>query len=237
MRLLTIHTLMKLRSANKSLMLLSKLKYPKVIHSIEHILKRHLNKTKFNKVNKDGRINSIYDEKTIINILSNNYGESYIQKPESNRNWYDVKIKSTEDIWIPCNIKVSTGGTDNALCKKAIVYSLSSLPEEKIPKYMSFNKMIDLIEDNKNNNRNILKEYYYIYIDKKDGTVMIKSLCDIQNYVSNPQNWLQINWAKEKLAPINKYSTLADLDTSYVRVRSVLSESLQKLLNSSNKLL
>ena len=97
--------------------------------------------------------------------------------------------------------------------------------------------MIDLIEDNKNNNRNILKEYYYIYIDKKDGTVMIKSLCDIQNYVSNPQNWLQINWAKEKLAPINKYSTLADLDTSYVRVRSVLSESLQKLLNSSNKLL
>ena len=80
MRLLTVHTLMKLRSTNKSLMLLSKLKYPKVIHSIEHILKRHVNKTKFNKVNKDGRINSIYDEKTIINILSNS---SYIMSKSS----------------------------------------------------------------------------------------------------------------------------------------------------------
>ena len=215
----------------------NKLKYPKVITNIEHILKNHILHKDFHRINKDGRINSLYDENMVIRILQEQYGNSYIQKPESSRNWYDVKIKASK-YWIPCNIKVSTGGTDNALCKKALVYSLSTLPEDKIPKSMSFNKMIDLIEQNKNNNRNILKEYYYIYVDKKDGTVMIKSLCDIQNYVSNPQNWLQINWAKEKQFTLeNTNIELADLDTSYIRVRSILGDSLQKLINSSNKLL
>ena len=233
---------MKLRSSLRNTLrkvnsITANLKYPKAISKIEQTLKDHIDTTRFNKNTTDGRINSIYDENMVISILEKRYGDSYIRRPEKSRNWYDVKIKSLND-WIPCNIKVSTGGPDNALCKKAIVYSLSTLPEDKIPKYMSFNKMIELVEEYKNTNRNITKEYYYIYVDKKDGTVMVKSMCDIQNYVSNPQNWLQINWAKEKQFTLeNKNIELSDLDTSYIRMRSILADSLQKLINSSNKLL
>jgi hypothetical protein len=223
---------MKLRSSVHTIC--KRLRYPKVITNIEEILKTHIHDKDFHTINSDGRINSIYDENMVIRILEQKYGNAYVRKPDKSRNWYDVKIKSSRH-WIPCNIKVSTGGTDNALCKKALVYSLSTLPEDKIPKSMSFNKMIDLIEQNKNNTRNILKEYYYIYVDKKDGTVMIKSLCDIENYVSNPQNWLQINWAKEKKTSLGE--DLIDLDSSYIRVRSTLADSLQKLINSSNRLL
>lgn len=230
---------MKLRNGKhmKSICKHSTLTYPKVISIIEQILRDNIKKTSLNNTNSDGRINSIHDEHTVINLIEKEYGNKHIQRPEKSRHWYDIKIKLSNNNWIPCNIKVSKGGIDNALCKKAIVYSLSTLHEDNIPKNMSFNKMIDLIEDNENTCRNLMKEYFYIYVDKKDGTIIIKSLCDIQHYVSNPQNWLQINWTKEKQAPIDKNSTLADLDTSYIRVRSVLSESLQKLLNTSNKLL
>ena len=228
---------MKLRSGVKKITsgICAKLKYPKAIITIENILKDFMEKESFHKISKDGRINSIYDEKTVIRLLETHYGDSYIHKPRSSRHWYDVKIKSSHNYWIPCNIKVSTGGTDNALCKKAIVYSLSTLEEDKIPKYMSFNKMIELIEANKNNVRNCHKEYFYIYVDKKDGSIIVRSMCDIQNYVSNPQNWLQINWAKEKrvILPCD----LESLDDAYNRLRSTLGGSLKKLIDSSNKLL
>ena len=230
---------MKLRSGNrKNIHTLLKLKYPKAILTIESILKKNIESHLLNKLNKsstDGRINSIYDENTIIKLLKDNYGDSYIDKPYKTRHWYDVKIKSSHLHWIPCNIKVSTGGTDNALCKKALVYSLSNLDEDDIPKYMSFNKMVELIEANKNAERNLHKEYYYIYVDKKDGSIIVRSLCDIQNYVSNAQNWLQINWSKEKKVILN--DGFEDIDTVYSKIRSTLGNSLQKLIDSSDKLL
>jgi len=228
---------MKLRSDDRkiTLVMCAKPKYPKIIIRIENILKDFMEKERFHKKNKDGRINSIYDEKTVIRLLKKHYGESYIFKPISSRHWYDVKISSSHNYWIPCNIKVSKGGTDNALCKKAIVYSLSTLEEDEIPKKMSFNKMIELIQKNKKNMRNCHKEYFYIYVDKKDGSILVRSICDIQNYVSNPQNWLQINWAKEKRVILP--SDLENIDEVYNKIRSILGGSLKKLIDSSDKLL
>jgi len=212
-----------------------KVKYPKEILTIESILKINMETHLLHNGSSDGRINSIYDENTIIKLLQDNYGDAFIHKPYKTRHWYDLKIKSSNKYWIPCNIKVSTGGTDNALCKKALVYSLSNLKEEAIPKYMSFNKMIELIEKNKNPERNLHKEYYYIYIDKKDGSIIVRSLCDIQNYVSNAQNWLQINWSKEKNLILD--DCFEDIDSAYFKIRSTLGGSLKKLIDSSNKLL
>jgi hypothetical protein len=223
---------MRLRSTSRKL---ARLKYPQIIRSIEKILKDHIGNTSFNLANTDGRINSIYDENMIIQILEKHYGDAYVRRPTQTRHWYDVKIKSQYK-WIPFNIKVSTGGTDNALCKKAFVYSLSTLTEEEIPHAMSFNKMIELVEENKNTEREIEKEYYYIYIDKKDGTIMIKSMCDIQYYVANAQNWLQINWSKEKQHNmIDHY--IESVDEAYARIRKVMGDSLRKLLETSDKLL
>ena len=232
-----IPSIMKLRNAKDTLRKISKplfkSAYPKGIINIENILKNYMETALLHTINTDGRINSIYDENAVIKLLESHYGNSYIQKPSNTRHWYDLKIKSS-DIWIPCNIKVSIGGTDNALCKKALVYSLTDLSEDKIPKYMSFNKMIELIESNKNATRNCNKEYYYIYVDKKDGSILVRSLCDIKNYVSNPQNWLQINWKKEKTTAIDSHE---DIDAAYFKLRSTLSKSLQKIIDSSNKLL
>jgi hypothetical protein len=214
-----------------------KITYPKVIKRLENIIKNNICSTDFNLIQKDGRINSIYDEQYVIRILEDKYGKDFVIVPPNNRNWYDIKLKikiKKNIAWVPCNIKVSTGGTDNALCKKAIVYSFSNLTDVEIPKCMSFNKMVELIDIHKNKERNLLKEYYYIYVDKKDGTVIIKSLCDIQNYASNAQNWLQINWKKEKLSKITE---LEEREVSYTRIRSVLRDSLNKFLNTSNKLM
>jgi len=229
---ITPSSFMRLRSTSRKLV---RLKYPQVIRSIEKVLKDRIGNETFNSINTDGRINSIYDENMIIRILEKHYGDAYVRRPTQSRNWYDVKVKS-QYTWIPFNIKVSTGGTDNALCKKAFVYSLSTLTEDEIPAAMSFNKMIELVENNKNTDREIEKEYYYIYIDKKDGTVMVKSMCDIQYYVANAQNWLQINWSKEKQHPAND-GPIESVDESYARIRKVMGDSLRKLLNTSDKLL
>ena len=49
----------------------------------------------------DGRINSVVDEKTIINILKEEYGSENIIEPPA-RHWWDVKV-----FGFPINIKVS----------------------------------------------------------------------------------------------------------------------------------
>lgn len=189
------------------------------------------------KESRDGRLNSIKDELTIINELTAAFGGTNIIRPTSSRHWYDIMLRDSEENYsIPCNIKVSSGGTNNALSKKAIVYSFSTLKEHEIPANMSFNKMIELIEKNKRDIRAPEREYHYIYVDKCDKSVVVRSLCDIQNYVSNPQNWMQINWTKEKQVPSHDIHS-EDVDDSYNRLTRVLGHSLGKLISSSDALL
>ncbi|NBS71334.1 hypothetical protein EBT31_20855, partial [bacterium] len=137
-------------------------------------------------------------------------------------------------VGIPLNIKVSSGGTDNALDKKAIVYSFSTLPEDKIPGAMCFNTMAQAIKHNPKLERDPWKEYYYLYVDKNDGTVLVRSMCDVQNYVSNPQNWLQIAWKREKALETHVNPDLAEC---YDRIRGTLADSLLKLFAGSHELL
>ena len=184
---------------------------------------------------KEGRVNSVFDEDNIIKTLEGEFKE-YIVRPTSTRNWYDFMLQLQNDN-IPCNIKVSKGGTNNALCKKALVYTFSTLQDDEIPANMSFNKMIELIEQNKRQERShdCTKEYFYIYVDKIDHTIIVRSLCDIQHYVPSAQNWLQINWDKEK--KVNSENIQHEnLQDSYIRIRSVLRESLEKINSTCNML-
>lgn len=221
--------------------------HPNVLQHMTKFLESNSPYFQFCLVSRDGRINSITDEDHIINLLETKFGDLMV-RPSSTRHWYDFIIHEiphqgtkartqTESISIPCNLKISQGGTNNALSKKAIVYTFSTLDEKDIPSNMSFNKMVELIDSNKRSERSddYNKEYIYIYIDKKDRTVLVRSICDVQNYVSNPQNWLQINWTKEKQIHHNDLSR-DDIDTCYMRIRDVLRESLDKLNSTSNKL-
>lgn len=207
--------------------------YPTTIRRVERYMQKTWNNDYFSKASLDGRYNSIKDEQTIIHHLSQNF---IIEQAPCTRSWYDFKLHSKKGTHqpIPINIKVSRGQKDNALNKKAIVYSFTDLSENDIPKAMSFNKMSELIKKYKKKERDVRKEYYYMYVDKNDGRVIVRSLCDIQNYVNNNHNWLQIAWNKEKMVePIIK----DDIDECYENIREKLAISLIKLWKTSNSVL
>lgn len=210
------------------------MQYPSIIQRVETYMRTVAKDLPFCKASTDGRINSIRDETSVIERLREAF---HVEKPTSTRHWYDVllypEVENARPI--PINIKVSCGGTDNALDKKAIVYSFTILEEDQIPGAMSFNGMCQLVKEYRKRERDTAKEYYYLYIDKNDGTVVLRSICDIQNMVSNPLNWMQIAWKKEK--SIQETLIDPDLDICYERVRKTLAASLMKLIENSDGLL
>lgn len=177
--------------------------------------------------NPDGRIVSIEKEKDVVEAISKNF--ACIVPPP--RHWFDIALQFNEQL-IYCNIKISTGKTDNAKQKKGIVHSLTDLHEKNIRNNMNFNKMHQLIHDHALDSRVYEREYYYIYLDKEDNTVIIRSMCDIMNFQSNPCNFLQINWKAEKKRTHIDETT--DLIESKKRILGTIALSIEKFVNSSN---
>ena len=97
------------------------------------------------------------------------------------------------------NIKTSIGSTDNCFSKIGVVYALTDLEPEDLPKSMNFTKFNDLIESNKKDIPE--KDYWFLCVDKKDSSnVMVRGAKQITNWTVNinPSNILQVNWKKEK---------------------------------------
>lgn len=142
----------------------------------------------------DGRIISAIKETEYLDILektlNKNYPDFKIIRP-ANRYWYDIKIND-----IPINLKITSGGTDNAFNKSAIIFTLTG---KEIDKHnMNYNEWYDLIQhSNKKINRENRTEYHYLVVDKDTGNILLKSILDIHTYKSNPSNDLQINWKNE----------------------------------------
>lgn len=117
--------------------------------------------------------------------------------------------------------------------KKAIIYSLTNIKEEDIKPSINYNKMKNIIDNNLNIERNKNKEYYYLYIDKKDSTIIIKSILDIQSKISNPSNIFQINWTKEKDVK-HIFNDFNNICPSKNQIYDVIKTSLKKYLESFN---
>lgn len=192
----------------------------------------------------DGRLNSMHAEAVVIKRIREVLSHDAIVQIPSARSWHDISIKWPE-ISVPYyfNIKVSNGGQDNAFNKKALVWSFSSMLESDIPNAMTINTMHDLIFNNgrvHGRGRTMRSpgnsgEYFYLYVDKRDSTVIIKSLCDIQSWVSNPQNILQINWTKEKARAATKNGRLiAPIRT---RILKIICTSLNHYFASCDQLI
>ncbi len=172
----------------------------------------------------DGRLTSAIKEKEYLDKLSNilKFCDSNIniERPPL-RHWYDIKING-----IPINLKITTGGTDNAFSKTAISYCITG---KECKKNLNFNEWYDTF-----NNGNIKRirdkttEYHYLVIMKNTGDILLKSLLDIHSYKSNPSNILQINWNNEFLN--SKYITD---DCNYRRKILVLLETIQKSVKQS----
>ena len=144
----------------------------------------------------DGRITSAVKETEYLDklekgILSKN-PDFKIDRPKA-RHWYDIRIND-----IPINLKLTTGGTDNAFNKVAIVFSISG--EEIKKKNMNYNTWFNYLKTMpKKQVRDKQTEYHYLVLNKNNGALLFKSILDIHSYKSNPCNDMQISWGQEFL--------------------------------------
>ena len=152
----------------------------------------------------DGRVNSIADEDTIIDLLIEEYGSENIIKPPP-RCWWDVKI-----FGYYFNIKSSKYGSaaDNFSSKAAILYALTDLPEDKL-NVSSWKKFQDALINHggKENNR----DYYIFSLNKKNNEVHLTSLKSLSKLTANGNNLpFQIKW-KDNTNPTQRtYSEAYD---------------------------
>lgn len=147
--------------------------------------------------NSDGRINSIKDEETIIQVLESKYGDA-VERPKA-RGWWDVKL-----FGYPIQIKssdFSKGASDNFSSKAAILYALTYLPEEKVNvrKWSDFEKALLDYTDVEND-----RDYYILIFDKNSKKVFLNSLKSLNKITPNGSNLpFQIKWADNRV-PISR---------------------------------
>lgn len=157
---------------------------------------------KVSESHEDGRVNSINDEDTIIDILIQKYGEENIKKPPA-RCWWDVKIFGH-----PINIKSSNFKSgDNFSSKLALLYALTDIPEDEI-KANSWQIFQDKLKKHKGENN---RDYYIIVLSKIEGKVYLQSLKSLRKINSNGNNLpFQVNWGNN-IEPVERtYSQAYD---------------------------
>lgn len=141
----------------------------------------------------DGRLISALKEPDFLNILSERLLKhpGYTVEIPKIRFWFDIRVNS-----IPINLKITSGGTDNAFNKIAIIYSICGIEIKN--KNMNYNKWYKFIKENpKKKIRDKSTEYHYLVIHKNSKDILLKSIFDISKYNDNPCNDLQINWDNE----------------------------------------
>lgn len=145
--------------------------------------------------NDDGRLISAVKENEYLKLLEKGLQENHsslvFEYQPANRWWWDFRCNG-----IPFNLKLTTGGTDNAFNKVAIIYSITGMEVDK--KNMNFNQFYKIIKESAwKPERTILSEYHYLVVNKNDGKILVKSILDIHKFKTNPCNILQINWSNE----------------------------------------
>ena len=172
---------------------------PKILKDIENYLKEYQIEIHEN-VEGEGRGGSLNDEGTvkkalredtklkqhILDVPPRGFGDMVVLD-------YDMETKYV------VNINTSIGSTDNCFSKIGVVYALTDLEAEDLPKSMNWLKFDELIENNKSDIPE--KDYWFLCVDKKDSSnVMVRGAKQITNWTVNinPSNILQVNWKKEK---------------------------------------
>jgi hypothetical protein len=143
----------------------------------------------------DGRLASAIKETEYLDLLekgltTRNPPLVFAHQPVA-RWWWDLRVNG-----LTMNLKLTTGGTDNAFNKSAIIYTISGEePEKKNMNYNLFFQTLKLCK--KKVVRDPMTEYHYLVVNKDNGSVLLKSILDIHSFKSNPCNDLQINWTSE----------------------------------------
>ena len=144
----------------------------------------------------DGRVNSIDDEDTVIDLLIEKYGDN-VEKPPA-RCWWDLKL-----FGYPLNFKSSKFGSaaDNFSSKAAILYALTNIPEEEVT-CSSWKQFQNKLKEN--SSQQTPRDYYIIVLNKVTGVVYLQSLKSLNKLTSNGNNLpFQIKW-KDNVFPVER---------------------------------
>jgi hypothetical protein len=159
----------------------------------------------------DGRISSCIDENIITEKLKNSIEFKDKLKIPKERWWYDILVKDNYYGWLPVNIKTTTTKTaDNtgnlAMCVQAytdeeVLLHPNKNPRSKLSKPSTNNGSMSKILLNKLQNKNLnykaKKDYYFIVMNKINGSVIINSVKGLIELTPNLHNIpFQIKWNK-----------------------------------------
>jgi hypothetical protein len=177
----------------------------------------------------DGRITSAVKETEYLNRLESALKKSHptllFEHQPAPRWWYDFRINK-----IPFNLKLTTGGTDNAFNKVAILFTLTG--QELTKKNMNYNQFFKTIKTSvTKRTRTPSTEYHYLVVKKDTGEFLIKSILDIHTYKSNPCNDLQINWAHE-FKHIDYRSDASSADEKIIELLKTVQTSVKQAIVS-----
>lgn len=145
---------------------------------------------------KDGRINSSLSEENVMDkieeiALLKNYK---VIRPEKERHWYDIALE-IENVFLPINVKITEGGTDNISSKKGMLYALTGINSDIQKVSEQWNPFHTTLFDNIN--PNLRTDYYFIVVFKSTEEVVATSLFEIDLLTPNGNNLpFQCNWGK-----------------------------------------
>jgi hypothetical protein len=166
--------------------------HPQIIQAIKDVsAKINLNYSK----DGDGRITSAVKEMEYLNLLEKGLKENHpslkFEHQPKVRHWWDFMVNG-----IPIDLKLTTGCTDDACSKVAIIYTICG--SEPKNKNMNFNKFWETIKAcQEKPARDPMTEFHYLAVNKDNGEFLLKSILDIHTYKTNPSNDLQISWKNE----------------------------------------
>lgn len=169
----------------------------------------------------DGRVNSITDEDTVIDLLIEKYGIENVEKPPA-RCWWDVKL-----FGYYLNIKSSDfnkGASDNFSSKAAILYALTDLHEDKV-NTTSWKKFQESLKNHSGTENN--RDYYIIVVDKSTQNAYLQSLKSLQKLTPNGNNLpFQIKWSD------NTHPVQRDYGQAYEFLVESYKESVRRKINA-----
>lgn len=184
----------------------------------------------FTGTTRDGRLNSAFNEKIIIEHLKNiceKHGIKYHKPPV--RYWYDFAIFDEKDLMLPINIKISECKTaDNISSTKGLYWALTGKEIKRIQWEPFFKSLSE-------NKKDTDADYYFIIINKKTLDIFNTSLKKLCVLVSNGNNMpFQCNWSKNK-NKINRtfdesYTFITKAFKKSIDLRSQIKEAYEKHL-------
>lgn len=189
---------------------------PNSIRYMQHILLK--NTIEINNSSDDGRINSCYDEKTVINILlKDELLKNRIIIPKK-RCWYDILVNDYQYGLLPVNIKSTTTLTsDNTGNIAMLVYSLTNIELDLKKQYNNgemtklFIQYLKNINDMKN--KKLKKDYYFLVVNKNQNCseIIINSLKGLTELTPNINNLpFQIKWCNNKKFKFQSINTISN---------------------------